>query len=170
MYRYLCFRSSRLNSLQTWGMLQACSAKGTGVSHFCFHSSNVFIWLWGVGFFIHWIASQFETIQTSGRLISSFKNFLNAFRFFLSCEYEKVSCIKTISKNPITLNPMVTDASKYYLKPSRMEVEAKRSTIRVVMTIKICHENFKQFVSWEVIWTAVNHGTSKILKQKLIEW
>ena len=166
MYRYLCFLSSRLNSLQTWGMLQACSAKGTGVSHFCFHSSNVFIWLWGVGFFIHWIASQFETIHTSGRLISSFKNFLNAFRFFLSCENEKVYKMITIWNNPVTIRTKltVTDESRYYLKPSRMEVEPEWSTIRVVMTIKICHENFKQFVSWEVIWTAVNHGTSKILK------
>ena len=42
---------------------------------------------------------------------------------------------------------MVTDALEYYLKPSRMEVEPKRSPIRVVMTIKIGHENFKQFVS-----------------------
>ena len=147
-------------------MLQACSAKGTGVSHFCFHSSNVFIWLWGVGFFIHWIASQFETIQTSGRLISSFKNFLNAFRFFLSCEYVGSNKINyhTSVICTISLKSMVTPASKYYLEPSRMEIESKRSTIRVVMTIKICHENFKQFVSWEVIWTAVNHGTSKILK------
>lgn len=122
-----------------------------------FHGSNWLNALMGVGFCIHWIASQLLTIQTSGmRTISSTNRYSHTRKINFRFTWHLTNIIRWRYLEGTQVNAL--------LKPNGVEVETERCAIRVVVSPEIVHQHLVNFIFGPVRRTRIHHSARVLLR------
>jgi hypothetical protein len=114
----------------------------------------------GVGFCIHCIASQLDTMYTSGLETISSRNLWGETKLNMKLDLR----FHILLENSYNKGPSI----EFLFKPNSMEVKSERCTVWPVMSVEVVHQHVISFFFRIKLWTIVHHSTGVFLKNILI--